>query len=167
MIRRFIQSEDARLARRGQVRGRLNRLVAVTRAVVVLGLVALAPGCSAGANRDRVSLPITPVISVRPRWAVATSIYVRVRSEPSIEAPITGHMRLGDVAEIKRISTTPYGSGDAVHRWYEVESGDLRGWAAGDSFELFESQTRARNAAGLFDTLGAEDSAPGEDEGAR
>ena len=151
MLRRFIHFEDARVPHGGQVHRRHRRRFAITVFMLVVLVVALGTaGCSPGVRDGRVRLPVTPVISVRPRWAVTTSTYVRVRVEPSTDAAINGHMRMGDVAEIRSISTRPYESGGTMDLWYEIDSDGLSGWVPGDSLEFYESQSRARNATSLL-----------------
>ncbi len=144
MLRRFIQSEDAQLSLRGQVhRGSLGRITLFVLGVLLLGLA----GCSRTPEESGVNLPTTPVISVRPRWAVAADLYVLVRAEPSVDSDIRGNLRIGDVAEIVSISTVTNDLRGPGNIWYEVEASGLRGWALGNALELYESRSRAVNAA--------------------
>ena len=144
MLRRFIQSEDAQLSLRGQVHsGSLGRTTLFVMGALLLGLA----GCSQTPEESRVNLPTTPVISVRPRWAVAADLYVRVRAEPSIDSVIRGHLRIGDVAEIVSISTVTNDLQGPRNIWYQVEASGFRGWALGSALELYESRSRAVNAA--------------------
>ncbi|MBU8912835.1 MAG: hypothetical protein KOO61_02350 [Spirochaetales bacterium] len=104
-------------------------------------------GCSQTPEEVQVNLPVTPVISVRPRWAVAVDAYVRVRAEPLTDSVIRGHLRTGDVAEIVSISTTVADVNGSRDTWYEVDVAGLRGWALGSTLEFYESQSRALNVA--------------------
>ncbi len=100
--------------------------------------------------QSEVSLPPTPVITVRPNWAVAITSYARIRDEPSQDARIVGHLRVGEVAAIVAIGTNPAVTGGERYTWYEVMSSDLRGWAIGSDLMLYQSESRARNAAERF-----------------
>ncbi len=147
MLRRFIQSEDAQLPLCGQACGRFFG----SSGILVLGVAVLGlAGCSPTPEPGRVHLPVTPVISFRPRWAVAADLYVQVRAEPSFESAIRGHLRFGDVAEIVTISTVGNDLEGPRNGWYEVEVAGLRGWAVGDALEFYGSRSRASNAAGSF-----------------
>ena len=144
MLRRFIQSEDAQLPLRGQARiGSLRR----TLLLVFGAALPVLAGCSQTSQEIRVNLPVTPVISVRPRWAVAVDAYARVRSEPLTDSAIRGHLRIGDVVEIVSISTASTGMNGNHDTWYEVEVAGLRGWALGSTLEFYESRSRALNVA--------------------
>ena len=158
MLTRFIQQENARSPRSGQARSRrLERLMTIgvsghhhrllTR-LLVLGALFLALGaCSRVSEETRVDLPVTPVISARPQWAVAADVYVQIRAEPSIDSPIEGHLRTGDVVEIISISTKSIDGARGRDTWYEVAGAEIHGWTLGSSLEFYESRTRARNAA--------------------
>jgi len=158
MLRRFIQSEDAQLPLRGQARGGpLGPIRVLTIGVLLLGLAA----CSQSSQESRVSLPVTPVISVRPRWAVAADLYIRVRADPSLDSAIRGHLRGGDVAEIVTIRVVTNDNEAGRRTWYQVEAPGLRGWAVGSSLHFYASRARALNAAGSFSADGQEASPEG------
>jgi len=153
MLRRSIQSEDAQLPLRGQAHGGpLGPIRVLVAGVLFLGLAA----CSQSSQESRVSLPVTPVISVRPRWAVAADLYIRVRAEPTLDSAIRGHLRRGDVAEILTIRAVTNDIEGGLHTWYQVEAPGLRGWAVGSSLHFYASRARALNAAGSVNTDGQE-----------
>lgn len=144
MPRRFIQSENARLSRCSQVRSSVGKIGILVCSTMVLGL----GGCSRTQAEIHVNLPVTSVISARPRWAVAADAYVRVHAEPSAGSTIRGHLRIGDVAEIVSISTVTHDLEGIRDTWYEVDSAGLQGWAPGRSLVFYESRSRAMNAGG-------------------
>ena len=158
MLRRFIQSEDAQLPLRGQARGApFGRTSIIAIGVLLLGL----SGCSKTPEDSPINLPVTPVISVRPRWAVAADLYTRVRAEPSVDSAIQGHLRRGDVAEIVSIRAVTNETEGGLSTWYQVEAAGLRGWALGSNLDFYASRTRALNAAGTFNADGHETAPPG------
>ncbi len=147
MLSRFIHAEDAQPPLRGQARGGLHGPIRVLAAgVLFLGLAA----CSQSLQESRVNLPVTPVISVRPRWAVAADLYIRVRAEPTLDSAIRGHLRRGDVAEIVTIRAVTNDDEGALSTWYQVEAPGLRGWAVASNLHFYASRARALNAAGSF-----------------
>jgi SH3 domain-containing protein len=158
MRTRFIQPEDARSPRCGQARPRChNRLESIVKLrhgqriltrLAALCLLVLALGaCSRTSEEASVSLPVTPVISARPQWAVAADVYVRIREEPSIDSPIEGHLRTGDVVEIVSITTRSIEGERGRDTWYEVAGAEISGWILGSSLDFYESRARALNAS--------------------
>jgi hypothetical protein len=135
MRRRFIPSENAPLLNQGQG------------ILLVLALLLLPFGCGRGNDAVVVQLPVTPVAAARPGWAVSVNAYARVRSGPTRDAEILGHLRLGDVAEVVSLSTSVVLIDGVRDRWVEISSGDLRGWVRASEISLYESLRRAELAA--------------------
>lgn len=152
MARRFTTLQLARPATAGQPTPdavRLRRLVALA-ALVVLSFSA----CSRGAEETGIDLPPTPVVALRPTWAVVTVPYLRLRTEPSAGAPIAGHLRRGEVAAIAAIDTSVARLDGDRHYWYRLERDGLVGWALDNAVESYGSEDRARNAARLLEEGG-------------
>jgi len=94
-----------------------------------------------------VVLPPTPVISLRPAWAVVSEPYLRLRAEPDSSSPIAGHLRQGDVAEIVAISRVVARVGGERRYWYELQGGQVSGWALDSALESYATEQRAFNAS--------------------
>ena len=140
MLRRTIQPENAAEHSKKQAVCALRWLIPIAVAVLFLG-------CEREVPEEEVFLPPTPVISVRPYWAVATESYSRVHSRPDTQSTISGHLRRGDVTSVASISTrTDLSSGRTV-LWYQIALDDLSGWIQGGSLEFFESRRRALNSS--------------------
>ena len=148
MLRRFIPTENAPLSVRGQAAARARRRVGMVigGGLLLLAVAGTLGGCGVKAA-PRVQLPATPVISVRPRWAVAITAYTRVRAQPTEDSAIRGHLRAGDVAEIVSIGATPALVDGRREYWHELSSDGLHGWVPGSDLRFYESRSRALNAA--------------------
>ncbi len=92
-------------------------------------------------------LPPTPVIVLRPTWAVIRQPYLRLRSDAQRSAGISGHLRRGEVAEITAISPIAERIDGELRYWYFLEGIEVSGWALDDALEAYGSEDRARNAA--------------------
>ncbi len=114
--------------------------------VLVAGVLAIG-ACGPGDRSSSVSLPPTPVVTLRPTWAVVADPYVRLRAEPAMDAPISGHLRRGDVARIDAIGTVVEQLDDERSYWYRLETGSIAGWVLDGALEAYGSEYRARNAA--------------------
>jgi hypothetical protein len=123
------------------------------RLLALCSLLAVLGACSRSSEETYVNLPVTPVISARPQWAIAADVYVQIRAEPSVESPIEGHLRAGDVVEIVSISTKSVEGERGRDTWYEVAGAEIQGWTLGSSLEFYESRARAMNAAEQNDFL--------------
>lgn len=113
----------------------------------MLASVVAMGACDAPDSATPVSLPPTPVVTLRPTWAVVAEPYVRLRAEPAMDAPISGHLRRGDVARIDAIGTVVEQVDDVGSYWYRLESGSTAGWTLDRTLESYGSEYRARNAA--------------------
>jgi hypothetical protein len=109
--------------------------------------VMLASACSGDRPADSVPLPPTPVVTLRPTWAVVTEPYLRLRALPDDGAPIAGHLRRGDVARIAAIDTVIEQVDGERHYWYRLEGDAVTGWALDNALESYGSEYRARNAS--------------------
>ena len=107
-----------------------------------LVLVALV-GCGRSGSSERVTLPPTPVLSIRSTWAVVRSPLLRVREEPSSQATVLSHIRMGAVMEV----LTRADKEDTVENesafWYRIDYQGLKGWVFGSYIELFDSRSKA------------------------
>jgi len=106
--------------------------------------------CQRQVEPEKITLPPTPVLSIRSNWAVVKSPFLRVREEPFADAKIQTHVRRGAVLEIisrtERKETVENGSS----YWYNINYEGLRGWVFGSYIEVLDSQSKAREySAGL------------------
>lgn len=116
--------------------------------VGLFALAALVTSCGNGrSNASSVILPPTSVVTLRPTWAVVTEPYIRLRAEPRRDAPIEGHLRRGDVAEIEAISTVVELVEDERHFWYRLTVGGTSGWVLDSAVESYGSEDRARSVS--------------------
>ncbi|MFW6293888.1 MAG: hypothetical protein ACOC7V_16430 [Spirochaetota bacterium] len=93
------------------------------------------------------SLPPTPVITLRPNWAVVREPYLRLRVDARREAGISGHLRRGEVAEITAISPISERVDGQLRYWFFLEGAEVSGWALDDALAAYGSEYRARDAA--------------------
>lgn len=107
--------------------------------------------CSSGDAYEEVSLPTTPVVALRPTWALIRVPYLRLYEQRDANSSIVGHLRMGDIAEVVAIGTRVLRVDGRPQRWYLLNSGQAQGWTTGGPLELFTSQERARNAASSAD----------------
>lgn len=112
--------------------------------VAILALaVALLVSCGRSGATERVSLPPTPVLSIRSTWAVVKSPLLRVREEPTNQATVLSHIRLGAVIEV----LTKSDKEDVVENepafWYRIDYQGLKGWVFGTYIEIFDSRSKA------------------------
>lgn len=151
MLNRSIRTEDA--ARQSKIQAVLQ---AVWRGIALGFTCAVGFSCAANVGDTEVVLPATPVISVRPQWAVANQLYTRVYAAPETGSSINGHLRLGDVASILAITASVRADG-LSELWYHVRMRGLEGWISGGSLEFYESERRANNASVFVRRRGADE----------
>ena len=100
--------------------------------------------CGGSGGGERVSLPPTPVLSIRSTWAVVKSPLLRVREEPSNSAVVLSHVRMSSLVEV----LTKSDKMDTVEResnyWYRVDYQGLKGWVFGSYIEIFDSRAKAQ-----------------------
>ncbi len=115
--------------------------------VSVCALVSLLPlallSCGRAAGSDRVSLPPTPVLSIRSTWAVVKSPLLRIRDQPSNQAPVLSHIRMGAVVEVIGKSDKEDTVENEVSSWYRVNYEGLKGWVFGSYIQTFDSRSKA------------------------
>ena len=103
--------------------------------------------CSRSGGTERVILPPTPVLSIRSTWAVVKSPLLRVRQEPSNQATVLSHIRLGAIVEVLTKSDKEDSLENESAFWYRVDYQGLKGWVFGTYIEIFDSRTKAENFA--------------------
>ncbi len=108
--------------------------------------------CGEEPGGPEVEMPATPVIVLRPTWAVVTEAYVRLRAGPEGGAPISGHLRRGDVAEITAINPAAEQVDGERRHWYELRNEQASGWVTEDTLEAYSSEYRARHASAQLGT---------------
>jgi uncharacterized protein YgiM (DUF1202 family) len=99
--------------------------------------------CGHSGSSERVTLPPTPVLSIRSTWAVVKSPLLRVREQPSSQATVLSHIRLGAVMEVMtRADKEDTVESDTAY-WYRIDYQGLKGWVFGSYIELFDSRSKA------------------------
>ena len=119
-------------------------------AFIILLLAAsltLPASCSRSGGTERVILPPTPVLSIRSTWAVVKSPLLRVRQDPSNQATVLSHIRLGAIVEVLTKSDKEDSVENESAFWYRVDYQGLKGWVFGSYIEIFDSRSKAENFA--------------------
>lgn len=106
-------------------------------AIVLIGVVAVMIS-SCNGRSDRITLPETPVLFGRSRFALVVDAYARVYATPDRTAEIRTHLRRGDVLAIE--SRTP------DETWIEIQRLDIQGWIESNGIRTFSSREQALNA---------------------
>ena len=119
------------------------------RCVILALAVCLASfcSCSRSGGTERVILPPTPVLSIRSTWAVVKSPLLRVRQDPSNQATVLSHIRLGAIVEVLTKSDKEESVENESAFWYRVDYQGLKGWVFGTYIEIFDSRTKAESFA--------------------
>jgi uncharacterized protein YgiM (DUF1202 family) len=119
----------------------------LTRPRLILGSLALLVLAMASCNRssgtERVILPPTPVLSIRSTWAVVKSPLLRVRDQPSSQATVLAHVRMGAVVEVIAQSDNKDTVENDTSFWYRVNYEGLKGWVFGSYISIFDTRTKA------------------------
>lgn len=89
------------------------------------------------------ALPPTPVLSIRSTWAVVKSPLLRVREQPTNQATVLSHIRLGAVMEVLTKSDKEDSVEDESSFWYRIDYQGLKGWVFGTYIEIFDSRSKA------------------------
>ncbi len=110
--------------------------------VCALSLASLG-GCGRSGSSERVTLPPTPVLSIRSTWAVVKSPLLRVRADPSNQATVLSHIRLGAVMEVLTRADKEEIVENETAYWYRIDYQGLKGWVFGTYIELFDSRSKA------------------------
>jgi hypothetical protein len=99
--------------------------------------------CGRSGSSERVTLPPTPVLSIRSTWAVVKSPLLRVREEPSSQATVLSHIRMGAVMEVLTRADKEETVENESAFWYRIDYQGLKGWVFGTYIELFDSRSKA------------------------
>jgi len=90
-----------------------------------------------------VTLPPTPVLSIRSTWAVVKSPLLRVRDASSNQGTVLSHIRMGAVMEVLTRSDKEDTVESETAYWYRIDYQGLRGWVFGSYIELFDTRAKA------------------------
>jgi len=112
---------------------------AVLFAAVLAGLAA----CGRSGSSERVTLPPTPVLSIRSTWAVVKSPLLRVRDSSSNQGTVLSHIRMGAVMEVLTRSDREDTVENETSYWYRIDYQGLKGWVFGSYLELFDTRSKA------------------------
>ena len=114
-------------------------------AVAVLCSAALAgfAACGRSGSSERVTLPPTPVLSIRSTWAVVKSPLLRVRDAASNQATVLSHIRMGAVMEVLTRSDKEDTVENETAYWFRIDYQGLKGWVFGPYIELFDTRAKA------------------------
>jgi len=114
-----------------------------SKGLVVVALVTAVLGCTRTSGSERVSLPPTPVLSIRSTWAVVKSPLLRVRDQPTGQATVLAHVRMGAVVEVVNKSDKEDTIENETSYWYHVNYEGLKGWVFGSYISIFDTRTKA------------------------
>lgn len=93
------------------------------------------------------SLPPTPVLSINSTWAVVKSPLLRVREEPSNQATVLSHIRMGAIMEVlTKSDKTDTVENDTAY-WFRIDYQGLKGWVFGSYIDVFDSRSKADHFA--------------------
>ena len=116
--------------------------------LLTLGAIALAAvSCTRSSGGERVILPPTPVLSIRSTWAVVKSPLLRVRDQPSGQATVLAHVRMGVVVEVIGKSDREDTAEKETSFWYRVNYEGLKGWVFGSYIAIFDNRAKAESFA--------------------
>ena len=103
--------------------------------------------CGGSGGTERVTLPATPVLSIRSTWAVVKSPLLRVRQEPSNQSIVLSHVRMGSLVEVLTKSDKEDTVENETAWWYRVDYQGLKGWVFSSYIEIFDSRSKAEQYA--------------------
>jgi uncharacterized protein YgiM (DUF1202 family) len=103
--------------------------------------------CGRSGGTERVSLPATPVLSIRSTWAVVKSPLLRVRQEPSNQSVVLSHVRMGSLVEVLTKSDKEDTVENETAWWYRIDYQGLKGWVFSSYIEIFDSRSKAEQYA--------------------
>ena len=111
---------------------------------VVMAVLSLAfISCNRSSGSERVILPPTPVLSIRSTWAVVKSPLLRIRDQPSGQATVLAHIRMGAIVEIVSKSDKEDTVENETSYWYRVKYEGLMGWVFGTYISIFDTRANA------------------------
>ncbi len=96
-------------------------------------------------------LPETSIISVRKNWVVVKYSYLPLYAEPTVDADIRWHARMGNVFEVMEQSLKTEFLYNEEEYWLFVSHGDVGGWVFGAGVESYSSREEALDAASRLD----------------
>ncbi|HTP59723.1 MAG TPA: SH3 domain-containing protein [Spirochaetia bacterium] len=115
--------------------------LAAVMAVTVLAMMAMS--CARSSGNERVVLPPTTVLSIRSTWAVVKSPLLRIRDQPTGQATVLAHIRMGAVVEIIGKSDKQDTVENESAFWYRVNYEGLKGWVFGTYISIFDTRSKA------------------------
>lgn len=116
-------------------------------ALLALLILVFPVACRGGGRPERLTLPPTPVLSIRSTWAVVKSPLLRVRAEASSRSEVLSHVRTGVVVEVIARSDAEDTVENEVGYWYRINYDGLKGWVFGSYLEIFDSRAQAEKYA--------------------
>ncbi len=125
----------------------MSALKAAFLALVVAAPLASLVSCNRSRGTERVILPPTPVLSIRSTWAVVKSPLLRVRQDPTNQATVLSHIRLGAIVEVLTKSDKEESLENESSFWYRIDYQGLKGWVFGTYIEIFDSRAKAESYA--------------------
>lgn len=125
----------------------MSALKAALIALILAAPLAAFVSCNRSGGTERVILPPTPVLSIRSTWAVVKSPLLRVREEPSNQATVLSHIRMGAIVEVLTKSDKEETLESESAFWYRVDYQGLKGWVFGIYIEIFDSRSKAQSYA--------------------
>ncbi|HTZ52338.1 MAG TPA: SH3 domain-containing protein [Spirochaetia bacterium] len=129
--------------KRARSSGRTASLCRGAAAVLVFGAALVLGACGRSGGSERVTLPPTPVLSVRSTWAVVKSPLLRVRDTASNQGTVLSHIRMGAVMEVLTRGDKEDSVESETGYWYRIDYQGLRGWVFGSYIELFDTRAKA------------------------
>jgi len=111
--------------------------------VFVCGAALVLGACGPSGGSERVTLPPTPVLSIRSTWAVVKSPLLRVRDAASNQSTVLSHIRMGAVMEVLTRGDKEDSVESETAYWYRIDYQGLKGWVFGSYIELFDTRAKA------------------------
>ena len=94
-----------------------------------------------------ISLPPTPVLSVKTNWCVIESSYLRLREKPDKGSKPVTTLWGGNVLEIISRSAEKQLIDNEYGYWYQINYDGLQGWVFGAYLNLYDSKEKAERAS--------------------
>lgn len=120
------------------------------RAAILMGasFLALAMCLSSCGRRlpARLTMDSNPVFTGGTGWIVVTEAYVRMKAEPSREAPDVGHLRGGDTLAVLGRERFP----PEAEVWFKVKADGKEGWIHSRQAAFYEAREPAERAAAQY-----------------
>lgn len=81
---------------------------------------------------------------------IVSAINVKVRAEPSMEAPEVGRLGFGSVLHATQRTKEPSAVGGSSDYWYYVENGSIKGWVFGGLLTALDLNKAGESYVGLI-----------------